>query len=73
MKKAIIYTLLFSVGLAILLFTPFLKEAFETAYGTNGSEPSVSLQFLRLGILSGLFFLIMVVYQKAGNYDKHLN
>lgn len=71
MKFTIITTFIFSAILSIFLFVPFLAQVFEQAFGIAGHTASLEQQFLRLGVLSGIYFFLtlIIVKLREKNYD----
>lgn len=64
MKFTLITTFIFAAVLSIFLFVPFLAYLFEETFGTAGQTATIGQQFLRLGVLSGVYFLTVLTSVK---------
>lgn len=73
MKFTLITTFIFAGVLSCFLFIPVLAQAFEQTFGKQGHIAPVEQQFLRLGILTGLYFILVLTSVKLRemNYDKY--
>lgn len=63
MKFIFITTFIVAVVLSIFLFVPPLARAVEDFYASGG-EITLEMQFLRLGVLTGLYFVIVTAFIK---------
>jgi len=68
MKFTLIATAIFTAFLSVVLFVPPIAKAVEYFYGT-GAELTLGMQFLRLGVLSGLFFVITLIVIKVKEFN----
>ena len=69
MKFILITTLIVAVVLSIFLFVPPLARAVEDFYASGG-EIKIGMQFLRLGVLTGLYFIITTAFIKLREYNN---
>lgn len=73
MKFTLITTIIFAAVLSVFLFVPVLAEAFEETFGVAGHIAPIEQQFLRLGILTGIYFVLVYTSIKLREmeYDKY--
>ncbi len=69
MKFIFITTIIFAAVLSLFLFIPPLARAVEDFYASGG-DITLGMQFLRLGVLTGLYFVTITGFIKLREFNN---